>query len=73
MACCKDFERESTQLQAMVGGGWLYPPEMHPAAQIEQDEDGSWHVNDTSGGGGCVLSDIKFCPFCGNKLPGEGQ
>lgn len=29
---------------------------------------GGWHVNGCCGGGCYVLTDIKYCPFCGKAL-----
>jgi hypothetical protein len=39
--------------------------------QIVQDSDGSWSTLGCCGGGCSVLDDMKFCPFCGGKLPTE--
>jgi hypothetical protein len=51
----------------------LYPKAMRPSAQIEWAE-GGWHVNGCCGGGCFVLTNIKFCPFCGTKLlPGADE
>lgn len=66
--CCEEFAEEAGNLKALAGGGFMYPPGMRPKAQIEYAE-GEWHVNGCCGGGCYVLSDIKFCPFCGTKLP----
>ena len=67
-ACCEKFATETGRLQAPAAGGFMYPPEMIPAAQIERADDGSWNVNGCCGGGCYVLCDIKYCPFCGAKL-----
>jgi hypothetical protein len=39
--------------------------------QIVQDTDGSWATLGCCGGGCSVLDGMKFCPFCGGKLPTE--
>lgn len=67
--CCDKFAEETGAIKAPVGGGLLYPPFMRPTGQIEQTSDGMWAVNGCCGGGCYVLEDIKFCPFCGAKLP----
>lgn len=36
--------------------------------QFEQADDGSWNVNGCCGGGCYVLSEIRFCPYCGRHL-----
>jgi len=62
--CCGQFEKEATSARTKIGGGYLYPGGGHDA-QIEFS--GGWHVNGCCGG--CyVLTDIKFCPFCGTAL-----
>ncbi len=67
--CCAELAKEIGEHKALAGGGFAYPPSMHPTGQIEQANDGSWNVNGCCGGGCYVLNDIKFCPFCGTKLP----
>ncbi len=64
--CCEQFAEEVDAYKDPVGGGYLYPPDMRPSGQIVYTE--GWHVNGCCGGGCYVLSDIKFCPFCGTKL-----
>jgi hypothetical protein len=65
--------KETSRAHAFAGGGFMYPPELKPTAQIEQVDDGSWAVNGCCGGGCYVLTDVKFCPFCGTKLPDDGR
>jgi hypothetical protein len=67
--CCEAFVREVKDHSAFAGGGLMYPPEMRPIGQIEQDQDGTWNVNGCCGGGCCVLTKVRFCPFCGTALP----
>ena len=69
MSCCKEFHHNAAFYGTPVGGGLLYPPEMRPTAQIEQDSTGAWNVNGCCGGGCYVLQDIKRCPWCGAVLP----
>ena len=64
--CCDELARATGIYK---GYAHLNPPSMRPDGQIEQDEDKRWHVNGCCGGGCYVLRDIKFCPFCGTKLP----
>ena len=67
--CCEALAREVGEHKAFVGGGWLYPPSMEPTGQIEQHADGTWNVNGCCGGGCYVITNMKFCPFCGTALP----
>jgi hypothetical protein len=67
--CCDKFAEQAGAMQAMAGGGWLYPPEMRPNAQFEPDNDGqSWNINGCCGGGCYVVTEMKFCPYCGTAL-----
>lgn len=66
--CCEAFAKEATSHKPFVGGGFLYPPPDEPIFQIEQDDDGTWAVNGCCGSRCHVLSNIKFCPFCGTKI-----
>jgi len=69
--CCDAFAEEAGHLQSPAGGG-LYPPEMRPSAQFEPDEDGkTWNINGCCGGGCFVVTDMKFCPFCGSAIHAE--
>lgn len=67
--CCEQLAKEVSSHSAFAGGGFLYPPEARPTGQIEQSADGSWNVNGCCGGGCYVLQDLKYCPYCGTKLP----
>lgn len=66
--CCDAFAKEAGAVQAMVGGGFMYPAEMHPNAQFEPDKDGTWNINGCCGGGCYVVTKMKFCPYCGTSL-----
>lgn len=67
--CCAKFAEQAGALQALAGGGWMYPPGMRPTAQFEPENDGSsWNINGCSGGGCYVVSEMKFCPYCGTAL-----
>ena len=64
--CCDEL---AENVETYGGEPGLYPINMRPVGQIERDEDKRWNVNGCCGGGCYVLHDIKFCPFCGTKLP----
>jgi hypothetical protein len=66
--CCKEFKEQASILQSPVGGGFLYPEELRPYTQFEPDIDGTWNINGCCGGGCFVVTGMKFCPYCGNKL-----
>jgi hypothetical protein len=66
--CCEKFMEEALFTKAFIGGGGLYPKQMQPTGQIQQDKEGNWHVNGCCGGGCYVLSNITHCPFCGKEL-----
>jgi hypothetical protein len=67
--CCDAFAEQAGRIQAMAGGGFMYPPEMTPSAQFEPDDDGeTWNINGCCGGGCYVVTDMRFCPYCGTKL-----
>lgn len=72
--CCKRFAKEAGRYQAPVGGGLLYPPQLRPDAQFVPDEDGkTWNINGCCGGGCYVVTEMKFCPFCGAVLKHPGK
>jgi hypothetical protein len=61
-ACCQEFHVASNEGSDSHGVG----------AALEQDpDDWSWAVPGCCGGGCNVLTGLKFCPFCGQKLPEE--
>ena len=67
--CCDKFREQATDVQDMVGGGFLYPKEAQPDAQFTLSEDGkSWLIQGCCGGGCCVVTEMLFCPYCGSKL-----
>jgi hypothetical protein len=67
--CCDEFAKQAGELQVPVGGGFLYPPGCMPDAQFEPMDDGTWAINGCCGGGCFVVSDMKFCPYCGQPVP----
>lgn len=47
----------------------MYPRSSRPSAQIEPgDESGVWNINGCCGGGCYVVTNVRFCPFCGHNL-----
>lgn len=70
VACCEEFAKQS-QLQEFAGGGMMYPQEQHSRAQIEWAN--GWQVYGCCGGGCYVLTDLRFCPWCGAELPEMGE
>lgn len=66
--CCEKFAEEAGRLQAPVGGGGLYPASMTPAAQFVPDPDGTWSINGCCGGGCYVVTEMRFCPYCGSRI-----
>ena len=66
--CCERFAKEAGELQPPAGGGFMYPEQMIPLAQFEKDCDGSWNINGCCGGGCYVVTEMRFCPFCGASL-----
>jgi hypothetical protein len=66
--CCESFAEQAGHLQAPAGGGSIYPIEMRPTAQFEPDKNGSWNINGCCGGGCYVVTEMKFCPFCGTRV-----
>jgi len=72
--CCDKFAEEAGRVQAMAGGGLMYPDAMRPKAQFEPDGDGeTWNINGCCGGGCFVVTEMRFCPFCGAKLKHPSQ
>ena len=69
--CCDKFAKAAGHLQAPVGGGSLYPYQLPPYAQFERDA-GTWNINGCCGGGCYVVTEMKFCPFCGSSLETHG-
>lgn len=71
--CCDKFKEAACNLQAPVGAWLLYPREMRPNAQFEPDDDGeTWNINGCCGGGCFVVTEMRFCPYCGTKLGHPG-
>lgn len=67
--CCNEFAKQMLDKPSFAGGGFLYPGDMRPNTQGEYDEESkSWSVNGCCGGGCYVLTDFKFCPWCGKSL-----
>lgn len=70
--CCKKFEEQAGNLQAVAGGGFLLPTEALPMAQFQPAIDGkTWNINGCCGGGCFVVTKMEYCPYCGNKLKCE--
>ena len=66
--CCKQFAEQMLDKPSFVGSGLLYPD--NPNTQGEYDEEEkSWDINGCCGGGCYVLTDIKYCPWCGKQCP----
>lgn len=67
--CCAAFAEQAMKLQEMAGGGFAYPSAMHPHSQFEPDtETDTWNINGCCGGGCFVVTDMRFCPYCGARL-----
>ena len=67
--CCAAFAAQAMELQALAGGGFAYPSAMHPHSQFEPDaETDTWNINGCCGGGCFVVTDMRFCPYCGARL-----
>lgn len=66
--CCEAFAEEAGQLQAPSALAFGYPSSMRPESQFERDADGTWNVNGCCGGGCFVITNMRFCPFCGTGL-----
>lgn len=67
--CCEKFAENAGSAQATVSGGGLYPPKLHPTAQFRADRNGeTWDIYGCCGGGCFVVTEMRFCPFCGAKL-----
>ena len=50
--CCEKFEEEAGREQA-----------------FEPDQDGeTWNINGCCGGGCFVVTEMRFCPYCGSKM-----
>jgi hypothetical protein len=67
--CCKEFAEQAGQIQAPAGAGGLYPASMRPNAQFEPSKLGeTWNINGCCGGGCFVVTEMRFCPYCGSAL-----
>lgn len=72
--CCDRFAEESGRIQAMEGEVFVYPPGMTKIVQFEPDYDGeTWNINGCCGGNCFVVTEMRFCPFCGAKLEHPSQ
>ena len=69
--CCDAFANQASELQPPFGGGTLYPSV--PTAQFERGEDGSWNINGCCGGGCFVVTEMRYCPYCGTPLNFEEE
>jgi hypothetical protein len=70
--CCDKFKHEATAPYEGKGIP-MYPSTVIPKTQIQQVDDGTWAVNGCCWGGCFVLGNMKFCPFCGTKLPDKKE
>jgi len=66
--CCDAFASQAKTHKAFLGGGFAYSPDHQPTGQIEPDSDGSWNVNGCCGGGCYVLTGLRYCPWCGERI-----
>lgn len=66
--CCERFAEEAGRMTSVSPLAMGYPKQMRPSAQFERDEDGNWNINGCCGGGCYVVTEMRFCPFCGTKL-----
>lgn len=57
--CCEKFAEEAQDHA---------PSDMAPGVPQFVCSDGNWHIHGCCGGGCYVVTDMKFCPFCGTKL-----
>ncbi len=70
-ACCERFRavvegRKSTSpIAAAYAAAGLCP---NDNGQVTQDEDGTWSVYGCCGSQCYVLSEMRFCPFCGKAI-----
>lgn len=69
MSCCEQWKEQAETARIPAGGAFLYPGPM-PQHQIERTSSG-YNVYGCCGGGCYVLTDIKFCPWCGTPLDKE--
>lgn len=61
--CCKEWQEATGEILSISPMAMMYP--VRPPAQIEKTDDGKWAINGCCGGGCFVITDVKFCPFCG--------
>ena len=67
--CCKEFAKQMLDKPSLAGGISLYPRDFQPNSQGEYDEEEkNWNVNGCCGGGCYVLTDLRYCPWCGKDL-----
>lgn len=66
--CCEKFKEASGEMQSVSPLAMAYP-ERAEAQIIYDEEDKTWNVTGCCGGNCYVLTEIKFCPFCGAPLP----
>jgi hypothetical protein len=66
--CCEKFAEQAGELHPPMGGGFSYPLAMRPNAQFAEQGDGTWAINGCCGGGCYVVTEMRFCPYCGTKL-----
>jgi len=54
-ACCEAFQEQTVERYE----------------GFEQLDDGTWAILGCCGGGCFVVEQMKFCPYCGTRLPDE--
>jgi hypothetical protein len=67
MSCCERFEKASNGAVSLSPLAIGAPYGGRPQGQIEFSG-GTWNVNGCCGGGCYVLTELKFCPWCGSQL-----
>jgi len=73
--CCDKWAEATGELLSVGPSAVVYTSIGEaPEAQIVQSEDGTWDVYGCCGGGCYVLTELRFCPFCGvPQTPEEPQ
>lgn len=66
--CCSDWADATCGLLSIGPSAFGYPAAIRPDAQIVPHEDGTWSIMGCCGGGCAVVTDVRFCPYCGSKV-----
>jgi hypothetical protein len=56
--CCEKFAKMYSDL----------PTPLRPNARFNRNDDGSWNINGCCVGGCYVVTEMKYCPYCGASL-----